>query len=115
MYMNANNTIMARSFMPTPQTGLACGSGPEVVESELKSPMVLTPYASTINALGSERVCGSTTDTSGPAIPLTGVNGVGSGLAGPGPDYTGYYPRPPITGSLLYYKPNKTDYKLLSY
>ena len=101
--------------MPTPQTELAGGSGPEVVELELKSPRVLTPYASTINALGSARVCGSTTDTSGPAIPLTGVSGVGSGLAGPGPDYTGYYPRPPTTGSLLYYKPNKTDYKLLSY
>ena len=77
---------MVRSFMPTPQTELAGGSGPVVVESELKSPMVLTPYASTIIALGSERVCGFTTDTSGPAIPLTGVNGVWSGPARPGPD-----------------------------
>ena len=77
---------MVRSFMPTPQTELAGRSGPVVVESELTSPRVLTPYASTINALGSERVSGSTTDPSGPAIPLTGVSGVGSGLAGPGPD-----------------------------
>ena len=77
---------MVRSFMPTPQTELAGGSGPVVVESELKSPMVLTPYASTIIVLGSARVCGSTTDTSGPATLLNGVVGVGSGPAGPGPD-----------------------------
>ena len=86
IYTKAKNTKMVRSLMPTPQTELAGGSGPVVVESELKSPMVLTPYASTINALGSERVCGSTTDTSGPAIPLTGASGVGSRPAGPGPD-----------------------------
>ena len=72
---------MARSFMPTPQTGLACGSGPEVVESELKSPLAYPRTTSASVVLGSGSVYGYTTDTSGPTLLLSAAGGGTSGPA----------------------------------
>ena len=71
---------MARNFMPTPQTGLACGSGPEVVESELKSPLACPRATSACVVLGSGSVCGYTTDNSGPTLLLSAAGG---GMSGP--------------------------------
>ena len=77
---------MARSFMPTPQPGLACESIPEDVEPELKSPLIPFREASTSVVLGSGSVYGYTTDTSGPTLLLYAAGGGASGPAGTGPD-----------------------------
>ena len=105
---------MARSFMPTPQPGLACESGPEDVEPELKSPLTPPRVTSASAVLGSGNVCGYTTDTSGPTLLLYAAGGGTSGTAGAGPDGTCGGPRVPTVGALFYYNPNKTDYKLES-